>query len=202
MALEMDWGPGKRFSRPPVSVAREVIGTRTVNDGTNDLVNLARLKGVGAGETGRQGRQSIGAERLESAGDGGRPGKSSPPEGPGETAVGKTSQRRGLDKKWKKDGIGRSVIWGIPLEHDEGVEERGGRGQGFWMGGGKEGRRRKKRLVDSLHGNWADLAFPGRFCRWSRDEPTGVFVNNVQLLINDFDFPDLFPMTFYPLCPY
>jgi hypothetical protein len=26
-------------------------------------------------------------------------------------------------------------------------------------------------LVDS-HGNWAPLAFPGRFCRWSRDEPT------------------------------
>jgi len=100
MALEMDWGSGKRFSRPPVSAAKEVIGrTRTVNDGTNDLVNPASQRGIGAGETGRQGRQSIGAERLESAGDGGRTGKSSPPEGPGETAVRKTSQRRGLDRR-------------------------------------------------------------------------------------------------------
>lgn len=59
---------------------------RTVNDGTDDLVNLARLSGIRAGEAGRQGRQGIGAERLEGAGDGGRTGKSSPPEGPGETA--------------------------------------------------------------------------------------------------------------------
>jgi hypothetical protein len=107
MVLEMDWGPGKRFSRPPVSVAREVIGTRTVNDGTNDLVNVANLRGVGAGEAGRQGRQSIGAERLESAGDGGRTGKSSPPEGPGETAVGKTSQRREIRRKMEKRRDGK-----------------------------------------------------------------------------------------------
>lgn len=45
-------------------------------------------------------------------------------------------------------------------------------------GEGKEGRRRKKRLVDTLHGNWAPLAFPGRFCRWSRDEPTPVESSN------------------------
>lgn len=43
----------------------------------------------------------------------------------------------------------------IPLEHDGGVEERGGRDgrEWIWGGEGKEGRRRKKRLVDSLHGN-------------------------------------------------
>lgn len=51
-------------------------------------MNLARLSGIRAGEAGRQGRQGIGAERLEGAGDGGRTGKSSPPEGPGETARG------------------------------------------------------------------------------------------------------------------
>lgn len=49
-------------------------------------MNLSRENGIRAGVTGRQGRQGIGAERLESAGDGGRPGIGSPPEGPGETA--------------------------------------------------------------------------------------------------------------------
>lgn len=58
----------------------------TVDDGTNDLVNLSNGRGLSAGHTG-QGREAIGL-RLESAtGDGGRSGKSSPPEGPGKTAV-------------------------------------------------------------------------------------------------------------------
>lgn len=56
-------------------------------------MNLAGLSSIGAGEASRQGRQGRGAERLESAGDGGRPGVSSPPEGPGETAVKKRLEK-------------------------------------------------------------------------------------------------------------
>ena len=65
---------------------RQESTTRTVNDGTNDLVNLSSQRSIGASETGSESRESIGADRLEGAGDGGRPGKSSPPKGPGETA--------------------------------------------------------------------------------------------------------------------
>jgi hypothetical protein len=84
MVLTMDWIEGKDFrvDHQPGESER-----RTVNDGTNDLVNLAGLGSLGAGEASRQGRQGRGAERLEGAGDGRRPGISSPPEGPGETAV-------------------------------------------------------------------------------------------------------------------
>jgi hypothetical protein len=90
MALEMDWGRGKDFRAcPPKSCQGVEEQPRTVNDGTNNLVNLASLSDIRAGEASREGGQGIGAERLESAGDGGRPGEGSPPEGPGETAVGK-----------------------------------------------------------------------------------------------------------------
>lgn len=90
MALEMDWGRGKDFRAcPPKSCQGVEERPRTVNDGTNNLVNLASLSDIRAGEASREGGQGIGAERLEGAGDGGRPGEGSPPEGPGETAVGK-----------------------------------------------------------------------------------------------------------------
>jgi len=56
-------------------------------------VNLAGLSNIGAGEASRQSRQGRGAKRLESAGDGGRPGVGSPPEGPGETAVRKVLEK-------------------------------------------------------------------------------------------------------------
>lgn len=61
----------------------------TVDDGTNDLVNLADevRAGLRAGEPSRKGRQDIGAERLERAtGHRGWSGEGSPPEGPGEAA--------------------------------------------------------------------------------------------------------------------
>lgn len=86
MSLAMDWGRGKDFRdsvcspNPGQGVSRE---PRTVNDSTNNLVNLARLADIRAGEASREGGQGIGAQ----AGDGGRPGEGSPPEGPGETAV-------------------------------------------------------------------------------------------------------------------
>jgi hypothetical protein len=64
----------------------------TVNDGTNNLVNLARLSDIRAGEASREGGQGIGAE----TGNGGRPGEGSPPEGPGETAVEKEKPVRGM----------------------------------------------------------------------------------------------------------
>ena len=76
--------------------------TRTVNDGTNDLVNSASLNGIRAGVAGRQGGQGIGAKGLESAGDGGRPGKGSPPEGPGETAKTRVRRETSLKKNEKK----------------------------------------------------------------------------------------------------
>jgi hypothetical protein len=83
MVLMMDWVQGKDFREVPNSVREST--TRTVNDGTNDLVNLADQVGTGASVTSKS-RKSIGADGLEGAGDGGRPGKSSPPKGPGETA--------------------------------------------------------------------------------------------------------------------
>lgn len=55
----------------------------------------------------------------------------------------KPSQRRVLNEKGKKDEMGRSAMRAYLLNMMK-VEERGGRGQGFWMGGGKEGRRRKE----------------------------------------------------------
>ena len=44
------------------------------------------------------------------------------------------------------------IEWGdVPLEHDGGVEERGGRDKGCGLEGGKRGKKRNgKRLVDSL----------------------------------------------------
>ena len=39
---------------------------------------------------------------------------------------------------------------------------------------GKEGRKRKRRGWPVVDGNGVPLAFPGRFCRWSRDEPSNV----------------------------
>jgi hypothetical protein len=55
-----------------------------VDDGTNDLVNLSDGR-ISAGEAG-QGREAIELGGKSATGDGGS-GKSSPPEGPGETAV-------------------------------------------------------------------------------------------------------------------
>ena len=139
-------GPGKRFSRSPSDPGVE---QRTVNDGTNDLVNLAGLNSIGAGEASRQSRQGIGAERLDGAGDGGRTGKSSPPEGPGETA--KKKRVRGV-KLVKRGKMVREMLkfgYDIPLEHDEGVEERGGIKGKKGVDGGKRGKKRNgKRLVD------------------------------------------------------
>jgi hypothetical protein len=88
----------KIFARVPPDPARAFEEQpRTVNDGTDNLVNLARLSDIRAGEASREGGQGIGAERLEGAGDGGRPGEGSPPEGPGETAVEKKNRVRGGD---------------------------------------------------------------------------------------------------------
>lgn len=58
---------------------------RTVNDSTDDLVNLADARGIGAGESGGQGGEAIDG-LAGTSGDGGRSRKSSPPEGPGKTA--------------------------------------------------------------------------------------------------------------------
>lgn len=67
---------------------REQQQKHTVNDGTNDLVNLSGISSTSlrAGESGQR-RKAVGSERLESATSdgGGRTSKSSPPEGPGET---------------------------------------------------------------------------------------------------------------------
>ena len=50
-------------------------------------MNLANAGSSGAGESGSHGGKAIGLDGLECAsGNGGRPGKSSLPEGPGETA--------------------------------------------------------------------------------------------------------------------
>jgi len=58
-------------------------------------VNLARLADIRAGEASREGGQGIGAQ----AGDGGRPGEGSPPEGPGETAVENEKPVRGDSRR-------------------------------------------------------------------------------------------------------
>ena len=82
------------------SVGRE----HTVNDGTNDLVNLSNLSSLGGILP--QRRKAIGSERLESGASdgGGRTSKSSPPEGPGETTeklAGNRTQKR--EKRYKKE---------------------------------------------------------------------------------------------------
>lgn len=65
---------------------------RTVDDGTDDLVNLAHEVGICASESSRKSRQRIGAKRLESAtSHRSRSGKGSPAEGPGEAAGGEKS---------------------------------------------------------------------------------------------------------------
>ena len=62
------------------------IEEHTVDDGTNDLVNLSTGSSLGAGEP-SEGRKAIELGGLEgTACDGGRSSKSSPPEGPGKTA--------------------------------------------------------------------------------------------------------------------
>lgn len=92
-------GAGKRFFRCIADVPywcqagrKKALAAglepRTVDNGTDDLVNLSNEASVGAGVPGTQGLESIGSERLESAtGHRGRSGKGSPPEGPGEAAV-------------------------------------------------------------------------------------------------------------------
>ncbi len=98
------------------------IEEHTVDDGTNDLVNLSTGSSLGAGEPG-EGRKAIELGGLEgTACDGGRSSKSSPPEGPGQTAVRKekTGQRERKIIIINKKGSDK------PLEHDDGVEERKG----------------------------------------------------------------------------
>lgn len=83
----MDSGVGKDFREPGRRVSTGE-GGHTVDDGTNDLVNLAIGGSTGAGESGSQGGKAI--DGLEgAASDGAGASKSSPPEGPGETARGK-----------------------------------------------------------------------------------------------------------------
>jgi hypothetical protein len=71
-----------------VENGRELVTVELhVDDGTNDLVNLSDGTSLRAGEPG-QGRKAIGSEGLDCAtSDGGRSSKSSPPEGPGKTAL-------------------------------------------------------------------------------------------------------------------
>jgi hypothetical protein len=98
MALEMDWGRGKDFRGVSAPRSRQgVEQPHTVNDGTNNLVNLAGLSDIRAGEASREGGQGSVAKTS----DGGRPGEGSPPEGPGETAV-KKNQLGGYESLMKK----------------------------------------------------------------------------------------------------
>lgn len=57
----------------------------------------------------------------------------------------------------------------LPLEHDDGVEERDVMKGEVRLEREKREEEEGKRLVD---GDWSPLAFPGRFCRRSRDEPS------------------------------
>jgi hypothetical protein len=60
----------------------------TVDDGTDDLVNLSNEAGICACKPSSESRKSIGTKRLESAtSHKGRSGKGSPADGPGEAAV-------------------------------------------------------------------------------------------------------------------
>ena len=118
IALLADTSRQKRFSRPPkYSVSFSLFGwmdgcrqagsvgrEHTVNDGTNDLVNLSNLSSLGGILP--QRRKAIRSERLESGASdgGGRTSKSSPPEGPGETTeklAGNRTQKR--EKRYKKE---------------------------------------------------------------------------------------------------
>jgi hypothetical protein len=77
----------KIFAQPPTGKDWAEFDEHTVDDGTNDLVNLANGAGLGAGEP-SEGRKAIELGRLKGAAcDGGRSSKGSPPEGPGQTAV-------------------------------------------------------------------------------------------------------------------
>lgn len=115
----------------------------TVDDGTDDLVNLSSATSLGAGEAGRQSRQGIDSERLEGASaDRGRSSERSPPEGPGETA----RSENGLVSTREGEGEGRGEgNWqgDAPLEHGECVKERGEMG-GSTRDGGWRRRERKK----------------------------------------------------------
>lgn len=92
--VRMRVGGGRGSGREQGSSSKQAGGweekQHTVNDGTNDLVNLSNLRGrssgLRAGESGQR-RKAVGSERLESGASdgGGRTSKSSPPEGPGET---------------------------------------------------------------------------------------------------------------------
>lgn len=71
-------------------------------------------------------------------------------------------------KKIGVDGWEVSIwdrVGDVPLEHDGGVEERGVGIEKVWMGGGKRGKKKEERLVDSplsrWHGNWAALHLSG-----------------------------------------
>lgn len=99
---------------------------RTVDNGTNNLVNLSNEASIGAGEPGRQGRESIGSQRLEGAtSHRGRSGKGSPPEVPGEAAVnsqyrkGKRKKRSSID--WETHLL--NIVLGVEEREDTGGEE-------------------------------------------------------------------------------
>lgn len=102
------------------ALAKHRVQPRTVDNGTDNLVNLSNEASIGAGEPGTQGRQSIGSERLESAtSHRGRSGKGSPPEGPGEAAVNKNEQRS-VTRRRREGGSERNWLGDAPLEHCDG----------------------------------------------------------------------------------
>lgn len=103
---------------------------RTVDNGTDNLVNLSNEASIGAGEPGTQGRESIGSERLESAtSHRGRSGKGSPPEGPGEAAVNKNEQRS-VTRRRREGGSELNWLGDAPLEHCDGCLRARGYGGG------------------------------------------------------------------------
>ena len=95
---------GKRFSR-------------TIDDGTDDLVNLAITGGVGAGEPLAQGRSERGLDWLEGALKGGRTAESRSPQRPGDAATGAV-----WSAFWQlQKGGGQHC--GVPAEHCDGSRE-------------------------------------------------------------------------------
>jgi len=72
--------------------------------------------------------------------------------------------------RWEVSNIGTYLLNMMKVLKSEVVGDKGfGWGEEKREEGGRRGWR------THLHGNWANLAFPGRFCRWSRDEPTWYF---------------------------
>jgi hypothetical protein len=65
------------------------------------------------------------------------------------------------------------------------VLKRGGRDRWFWREREKEEEQRRGWWTLAGMGTGGPLAFPGRFCRWSRDEPS-VLLQSV--LFTDFSY--------------